>query len=171
MHKVQLSVALSAMASVALAANAARAAVGEPEEHHAVVGDVQPGATIEGHAGYGFDPAYDVGYGGRLGYTLKQGIYFGGDVNHFVGTQGMPEQTLVGGDAGLKVFPALHLEIRPYGFAGAAIPSAGQKALALAPGVVAAYHFGRAYVDADAQYMATPAPNVFLLMGGAGLGF
>jgi hypothetical protein len=171
MHKIQLSAALSAVASVALTASAAQAAVGEPEEHHAVVGDVQPGTTVEGHAGYGFDPAYDVGFGGRLGYTLRQGIYLGGDATHFVGAQGAPEQTLVGGDAGLKIFPAQHLEFRPYGFAGAAIPSVGKKAFAFAPGVVAAYHFGRAFVDADAQYMVTPAPNVFQLMGGAGVGF
>jgi hypothetical protein len=84
---------------------------------------------------------------------------------------GAPEQTLLGGDVGLKIFPTEHIEIRPYGFAGDAISSAGNKGFAVAPGGLLAYHFGPMYVDADAQYMVTPAPKVFLLMGGAGLGF
>ncbi|HEX8790324.1 MAG TPA: hypothetical protein VF765_05180 [Polyangiaceae bacterium] len=174
MQQIQLAAALSALsaaASVALAANAAHAAVGQPEEHHAVVGNVEPGPTIEAHGAYSFDPTYGMGFGGRLGYTLRQGIYLGGAVNHFVGAAGAPEQTLLGGDVGLKIFPTENLEIRPYGFAGDAISSAGNKGLAVAPGGLVAYHFGPLFVDADARYMVTPAPKVFLLMGGAGLGF
>lgn len=175
----RLAFVLAACACPLLASSVARAAkvvvAGEPErERGATVGHgVQPGLQIEGNGGSGFTDQYNVGFGGRLGYTTRQGIYLGADAEHFVGREsaGYPHTTFLGGEAGLKLFPSYRWELRPYGFVGAELPSTGGKQLAVAPGLVGAYHFGRAFIDVDGRYMVTPNPPTFMLMGGAGLGF
>jgi hypothetical protein len=97
----------------------------------------------------------------------------GASLEHFSGRDvvGTPHNTLVGGELGLKVFPAYHLELRPYGFVGAEVPSNVSTQLAVAPGVLAAYHFGAGFVDVDGRYLATPNPTAFMLLGGAGIAF
>jgi hypothetical protein len=145
---------------------------GTPEHEGVVVGEgIHPGAQIEGNIGSGFSNVYNVGFGARLGITTGPGIYLGGNLEHFIGREGTPHSTFLGGEAGLKIFPTYRLEIRPYVFGGAEIPSNGNTQLAVAPGLVAAYHFGSAFIDVDARYLATPNPPTFMLLGGAGLGF
>ena len=171
--------ALPALAGALLVfSGAARAAelvvAGTPEHEGVVVGTgIHHGVQIEGNVGSGFSDLYSVGFGGRLGYTMGPGIYLGGNLEHFIGRDaiGSPHNTFAGGEAGLKIFPTYRLEVRPYGFVGAEIPSNGNTQLAVAPGVVAAYHFGQAFVDVDARYVVTPNPQTFMLLGGAGLGF
>jgi hypothetical protein len=177
---VVLLVAAGAFGCAVFASSTAKADVviitGTPraEERAVIIGHgFAPGPQAEGNIGSGFG-TYGLGYGARLGYTLDSGVYLGGDVEHFQGGTAPgagPPITFVGGEVGLKIFPSYRFEIRPYGFAGAAIPSGGRSTLAIQPGVVGAYHFGRAFVDVDARYFATPAPTAFAVMGGAGLSF
>jgi hypothetical protein len=169
-----------ALGCTMLASSAAHAAVvvvapGTPEtEQGVVVGSgIHPGTQVEAHAGSGFGDLYNLGIGGRLGYTTSQGIYLGGAVDHFIGRDviGSPHNTLAGGEAGLKIFPNYRWELRPYGFVGADIPSNGSTQLAIAPGLVGAYHFGQGFVDLDGRVLLTPGPTTFMLFGGGGIGF
>ncbi len=173
------AVALPAMAFALLTPSRAKAAVvvvaGTPEHEDSgvVVGGLHPGAQLEINGGSGFSDAYNIGFGGRLGFTMESGLYLGGNVEHFVGRDvaGSPHTTFVGGEVGLKLFPSYRWELRPYGFAGAEIPSNGTSQLAIAPGLVAAYHFGQGFVDVDGRYLATPNPTGFMLLGGGGIAF
>jgi len=169
------ALALPAFAGALLAPCAARAAVaGTPEQEGIVVGSgIHQGLQLEGNVGTGFNDPYNLGFGGRLGYTTGPGIYLGANAEHFTGSSAAssPQTTLVGGEAGLKIFPTYHLEVRPYAFAGADIPSNANTQFAFAPGAVAAYHFGPAFIDVDGRYFMTPSPTTFMLLGGAGLGF
>jgi hypothetical protein len=181
MQRIRSSVlALAAVASALLASSAAKAAVlvvaGTPEREQAGVvvgGGIHPGAQLEGNFGSGFNSVYNVGFGARLGFTTDSGIYLGGNLQHFVGQDvvGSPHNTLIGGEIGLKVFPTYRLELRPYGFAGDQISGAGNSQLAVAPGIVAAYHFGPGFIDVDGRYLVTPTPTTFMLTGGAGIAF
>lgn len=169
---------LPALAAALLVSGGARAAevvvAGTPEHEGVVVGNgIHHGLQIEGNVGSGFSSLYNVGFGGRLGYTVGPGIYLGANAEHFIGTDtlGAPHNTFVGGEAGLKIFPTYRLEARPYAFVGAEIPSNGDKQLAVAPGAVVAYHFGRAFFDVDARYLLRPDPQTFMLLGGVGAGF
>jgi hypothetical protein len=175
-----LALALPASMIIALASREATGAVlivaGTPERETAgvVIGQIHPGPQIEFNAGSGFSDTYNVGFGARIGFTTEPGIYLGGNIEHFVVARdigGSPHNTLLGGEVGLKLFPSYRWELRPYGFAGAEIPSNGGTQLALAPGLVAAYHFGQGFVDIDARYLATPNPTTFMLMGGGGIAF
>lgn len=175
-----MALALPALAGALLVSSAAQAAelvvAGAPEHERKGVligNDIHPGPQLEANVGTGFSSLYNVGFGGRLGWTVGPGIYLGANAEHFIGsdTVGSPHNTFVGGEAGLKIFPTYRLEARPYAFVGAEIPSTGDKQLAVAPGAVVAYHFGRAFVDVDARYLVTPSPQTFMLLGGAGLGF
>jgi hypothetical protein len=173
-----LSAAFAAIASATLLSSPAKAAVlvvaGTPEsEQPEIVGRLHPGVQVELNGGSGFSDVYNVGFGGRLGYTMASGLYLGGNVEHFVGRDvaGTPHNTLLGGEVGLKLFPHYKWELRPYGFAGAEIPSNGTTQLAVAPGFLAAYHFGQGFVDVDARYLATPNPTTFMVLGGGGIAF
>jgi hypothetical protein len=163
--------------SIPRAADAAVLVVaGTPEREQAgvVVGSgIHPGTQLEGNFGSGFSDTYNIGFGGRLGFTTSSGIYLGGNVEHFVGRDviGAPHTTFFGGEAGLKLFPTYRLELRPYGFLGADIPSNGTTQLAFHPGLVAAYHFGQGFIDVDGRFFATPGPTTFAVLGGAGLAF
>jgi hypothetical protein len=84
---------------------------------------------------------------------------------------GSPHNTLLGGEVGLKLFPHYKWELRPYGFAGTEIPSMGPSQVAVAPGFLAAYHFGQGFVDVDGRYLITPNPTTFMLLGGGGFAF
>jgi hypothetical protein len=175
----QLVLALPALAGAMLLARSSGAAVvvaaaGTPEHEGPAIGmGIHPGAQLEGHVGTGFSDVYNVGVGARLGFTTDAGIYLGGNLEHFIGsnTIGTPHNTLVAGELGIKLYPTYRLELRPYGLAGAEIPSNGGTSVAVAPGLVAAYHFGSAFVDVDGRYVVNPAPQTFMLIGGVGLGF
>jgi hypothetical protein len=171
-------IALPILALSMLTARASNAAVvvvaGTPEREGPAVGTgIHPGAQLEAHFGSGFSDTYNVGFGARLGFTSDAGIYLGGNLEHTIGRDVVrtPQNTLVAGELGIKLFPSYRIEVRPYGLAGAQIPSNAGTQLAVAPGVVAAYHFGAAFIDVDARYLVTPNPSTFMLMGGAGLGF
>src|SRR5262249_31987845 len=145
--------AASTASSFSLASKIAMAdddVAGVPERE-TLIGHLHPGPEVEGYFGSGFTNPYNYGAGARLGYTTNQGIYLGGAVEHFVGQElaGNPHITYAGGETGLKLFPTSRLEIRPYGFVGAAFPGSGSPQLAMHPGVIGAYHFGRGFIDVD----------------------
>jgi hypothetical protein len=179
MRKGQLSVlALPVLAGALLVSRSSQAATvvaGMPEREGPALGTgIAPGAQLEGHVGTGFNDVYNVGFGARLGFTTDAGIYLGGNLEHFIGSGlpgGTPHNTLVAGELGMKLYPTYRLELRPYGLAGALIPANVNTQLAVAPGLVAAYHFGAAFVDVDGRYVVTPGPQTFMLIGGAGIGF
>jgi hypothetical protein len=154
-------------------ANAAAVVVAGTPEPERGGGAIHPGTQLELDGGSGFSDTYNVGFGARLGYTMNSGLFLGGNIAHFVGKDaiGAPRNTLLGGEVGLKLFPQYSWELRPYGFAGVEIPSSGPTQLAIAPGFVAAYHFGHGFVDVDARYLATPSPQAFMVLGGGGIAF
>ena len=100
-------------------------------------------------------------------------------VGHTVNSQSA-HATFFGGEVGYKFYPVEAVEVRPYVFAGpgfitqvAANPLVviNRTDFAMQPGVVAMYHFGNAFLGADAHFMATPAPNTVAVMASGGFGF
>lgn len=135
--------------------------------------------TVSGDAfvGSGLGNRYGLGYGARVGYTMPKGIMLGVDATRYQG-QASSSETIVGGEVGLRNFVTPRLEVRPFALVGAAIQSAGNLVgapsttqLALQPGVLAAWHFGRAFVSAEGRLQVTPTPAAASLLGGAGLTF
>lgn len=171
--------ALPVLAGALLISRSSQAATtvvvaGTPEREGPAIGTgIHPGAQLEGHVGSGFNDVYNLGVGARLGFTTDAGIYLGGNLEHYIGsnTVGQPHDTIVAGELGIKLYPTYHLELRPYGLVGANIPSNGGTSLAVAPGLVGAYHFGPAFIDVDGRYMVNPGPQTFMLLGGVGIGF
>jgi hypothetical protein len=143
----------------------------------------RPGIEASASLGTGFSETYGLGVGGRVGYTFQDGIYAGGAAQYYAGHSVADQQahaTFIGAEIGYKLYPTTQLEVRPYAFAGPAFvtqvstnPVAinSQTTIALQPGVVAQYHFGNAFLGADAHYMVTPAPNAIAVMADAGFGF
>jgi len=148
--------------------------------------------AIEGYeasvqVGSGFVDTYGLGMGARLGYTLPSGIYVGADVTHYFGNTITLETgsesahaTFVGAEGGYKFFPSRHWEVRPYAFVGPAFvrtvanpPFRSEMVtrFAVQPGLLTAYHFGDAYLSAEAKVHVTPDPSALTVFGGAGLGF
>jgi hypothetical protein len=133
--------------------------------------------------GSGFADTYGLGLQGRLGYTLREGVYLGGNVQHYLGhavNDQAAHATFFGGEVGYKFYPTESVEVRPYVFAGPAFitqvvsrPLAvlNKTDFAVQPGVVAMYHFGNAFVGADAHFMATPSPNTVAVLASGGFGF
>jgi hypothetical protein len=144
---------------------------------------IQPGWEASGALGTGFSGTYGLGYEGRIGYTLAQGVYLGGQVQAFYGQSANNEKahaTFFGGEVGYKLFPMRPLEIRPYVFAGPAFitqvsdnPTSvnSKTSFAVQPGALALYHIGPVFVGADFRFLATPSPFGVTLMGSAGVGF
>ncbi len=148
--------------------------------------------AIEGYEagiqlGSGFTDTYGFGMGARFGYTFPVGIYAGAAVTHYFGNTVTLETgsegahaTFVGAEGGYKVFPDRHWEIRPYVFLGPAfvrtvedVPfrSESTTRFGIQPGLFTAYHFGDAFLSAEAKAHVTPDPTALTVMGGAGLGF
>lgn len=148
--------------------------------------------VVEGYSasiqlGSGFTDTYGFGLGGRFGYTFRNGIYAGANVTHYFGrsvTTATGDEsahaTFVGAEGGYKIFPAPAWEIRPYVMLGPAfittvdaVPFRKESVtrFAVQPGLLAAYHFGSAFLSAEAKYHVTPSPAAFTILGGAGLGF
>jgi hypothetical protein len=145
------------------------------------------GLQAEAGLGTGFSSTYGLGIEGAVEYTWSQGIIAGGGVQYFQG-QTVNDQSshamFIGGTVGYRIFPSPKVEVRPYAFVGPAFittvsatsnpnqPNVVSKTdLAVQPGVIAQYHFGRAFVGGDAHYMLTPSPNTLAIMANAGLAF
>jgi len=140
------------------------------------LGDTQrvyQGPEAGGALGTGFSNVYGVGIGARIGYTLSSGIYLGGAFTQFVGS--LPKSaSFLGAEAGYKLFPSSHWELRPYVFAGPAVidrGGGGDVGLALQPSILGAYHFGPWFISADARVYALPDPETLALFLGGGAGF
>jgi len=129
------------------------------------------GAEIAGYAGAGAG----VGVGARLGGTFYPGVYLGGAFTYYTGNA-----SFVGGELGFKFWPGYRWELRPYAFLGAAFLRVGDEGfgrsanepdvvLAFQPGFIAAYHFGAAYISADARAYVAPNPGALALLGGVGV--
>jgi hypothetical protein len=155
------------------------------------------GPEASAGVGSGFSDTYGLGLLGRLGYTFREGVYAGGQVQYFVGrsiNDNQAHATFLGGEVGYKLFPTRQIEVRPYAFVGpawitqvssqkvavtnnaAATAATGtvvdsQVNFAVQPGVLAEYHFGGVFVGGDAHYMVTPSPNNLAVMASAGFGF
>jgi hypothetical protein len=145
------------------------------------------GLQAEAGLGTGFSSTYGLGLLGAVEYTWSQGILAGGQVQYFMGqtVNGQSSHAMfVGGEVGYRIFPTPKVEVRPYAFVGPAFittvsPTANPNQpnvisktdLAVQPGVVGQYHFGRAFVGGDAHYMLTPSPNTLAIMATAGLAF
>ncbi|MGC4064647.1 MAG: hypothetical protein QM784_08385 [Polyangiaceae bacterium] len=141
--------------------------VGDP-----AVGDhdrVREGFTLAGFAGVG----YGVGAGARIGYSFRPGVYLGGAYTYYSGNASM-----LGGELGYKLFLSSRWELMPYVFGGAAFVREGDSGFgrdsaetvgAFQPGVVGAYHFGPAFLFADARAYVTPSPGALALLGGVGV--
>lgn len=152
-------------------------------------GRVVPGFEAEANLGSGFTATYGLAFGARVGYTFKPGAYVGGSVTYFQGTSletpvgsASNHATWIGAEVGYKFFPRVHWELRPYVFAGPSVVSSSTlrndvplqtttTRFGVQPGLLTAYHFGQAFISAEARYYATPAPNALTLLGGAGLAF
>ena len=123
--------------------------------------------------GTGFSSVYGVGVAGRLGYSFTSGIYLGGAFTQFIGD--LPRSaSFLGAEAGYKLFPSYHWELRPYAFLGPAIVDRGGGAdvgFAVQPSMLGAYHFGAWFLSADARLYALPEPMTLALFAGAGAGF
>jgi len=153
---------------------------------------------FEGSAqvGAGFTDTYGLGLGARVGYTMNLtgvrtaipiGAYVGGAITYYFGhnvTTDVQDESshawFLGGEGGVKIFPAPRLEVRPYVFLGPAFikqvednpfRSESKTRFAVQPGLLGAYHFGNAFLSAEARFHVTPDPTAFTLMGGAGWGF
>jgi hypothetical protein len=130
---------------------------------------VREGFTLAGYAGVG----YGVGAGARIGYSFRPGIYLGGAYTYYSGNASM-----LGGELGYKLFLSSRWELMPYVFGGAAFIREGDSGFgrdsaetvgAFQPGVVGAYHFGPAFLFADARAYVTPSPGALALLAGVGV--
>jgi hypothetical protein len=140
---------------------------------------------VEGGVGLGtgFSSTYGIGMEARIGYTFRQGVYAGGTVQYYAGTSidnQSNHATFVGGELGYKVFTSRRFEIRPYVFMGPSFitqvrdnPFAkdSNTSFAVQPSVLLMYHFGHAFLGADARWLVTPTPATFALFASGGIGF
>jgi len=143
-------------------------------------------------AGRGEGEAFKSGIGGRIGYTLRNNIYFGGSfVSHF-GTQDGPMQANAsygGGEVGYE-FAAGPVVLRPYLGGGVAsvwvsvfIPAIGSypggriqasdRRFAVWPGasLLVPFDGGRAFIGVDAKYLVVADAIVFNAYGTLGVAF
>jgi len=143
----------------------------------------RPGIESTVGIGSGFTDTYGLGLSGRVGYTTKDAIYVGGAVQYFFGrsvNDTSSHATFVGGEGGYKFFPVHQVEVRPYVFVGPAFitqvsdnpfTKISTTDLAVQPGVIGMYHFGDAFIGADAHAMVTPSPNTLAVLASGGFGF
>jgi hypothetical protein len=144
---------------------------------------VQPGIEANLNVGTGFIDTYIIGFGGRLGYTFGTGIYVGGGFQYYTGhsvSDNTAHATFFGGEVAYKFFVKRRWEIRPYVFGGPGwvttvdgppLVKDTSGSFAFQPGVLGGYHFGNAFLYADARYFVTPAPTTPSLSIGGGFGF
>jgi hypothetical protein len=141
-------------------------------------------------AGHGEKDAFKTGIGGRIGYTLGSGLYFGGSyVSHF-GTQDGPVQANVsyaGGEVGYEL-AAGPVIVRPYVGAGLAsiyasvfVPPMGSfqggrieasdRRFAVWPGASVLVPIDRAFIGVDAKFLVVDSSNAFNAYGTLGVAF
>src|SRR5262249_24742689 len=134
-----------------------------------------PGFQGEGYLGSGFTDTYGFGLGARAGYTFPQGFYVGGAVTHYWGHSvtgpwgdESAHATFGGGEGAYQLYVVPHVEVRPYGFLGPGFiktvdenpfRSESRTRFAVQPGVLGAYHFGNAFLSAEAKWHLTPEPH------------
>lgn len=145
-------------------------------------GRVKPGWEVGGQIGGG----QGWGVAARAGYTIDYGLYFGASYTHFWGSS-VPtvngdqrtSSNLFGGEVGYKMFFFTKaFEVRPYVFLGAdfshedhpeTLTVSSETGFSIAPGVLAAYHFGPAFVSGEFKVYITPTPVHVGAFGGVGL--
>lgn len=129
------------------------------------------GVELGGYAGVG----YGVGVGARVGVTLDPGLYLGGAFTYYSGNA-----AFLGGEIGYKFWPGYRWELRPYLFAGPAFvrvgdngfgrrPDQADVVFAFQPGFLGAYHFGPAFISAEARAYVSPNPGALAFFGGVGV--
>jgi hypothetical protein len=171
MHRRFAFATLVALTSVSAIASADVVVHEHSEVVHTDGPHYQSGAEIAGYAGAG----YGVGVGARVGGTFASGVYLGGAFTYYTGNA-----SFVGGELGYKFWPGYRWELRPYAFLGAALRRVGEEGFgrsaeedaavfAFQPGFLAAYHFGPAYISADARVYVAPNPGALALLGGVGV--
>jgi hypothetical protein len=159
----------------------------QPTPARPTEGRVREGSEVSIQAGAGFTDTYGFGLGARYGYTFRQGIYVGAAGTYYWGnsvTTNTGKESahagFFGAEVGYKFFPEASWEIRPYVFGGPAFIrevnttpffTDSKTRFAVQPGILGAYHFGPAYITAEARLHATPSPTALTLLGGAGLSF
>lgn len=143
-------------------------------------------------AGHGEKDAFKAGVGGRVGYTLKNNLYFGGSFIWHFGTQDGPVQANVsygGGEVGYEL-PVGPIVVRPYvgggiasifasvymprigGYEGGRI-SASESRFAVWPGASLLIPFdgGRGFIGVDGKFLVVESANVFNAYGTVGVAF
>jgi len=184
------------IASVAFLAAASAAAVDVPnsltappygpgtsEDQPSTKARAVAGPDAQALIGGGFGD-YGFGLGARVGYTFNPGIYAGASTTYYFGrgVQGATGESttyafLAGGELGYKIFPTERWELRPYAFVGpsvmknlndAGVPQTHTR-FVFYPGLLGAYHFGNAYISAEARTYIAPNPSALALMAGFGL--
>ncbi len=188
---------ITAIASLALlAANANIATAAEPtkDEPAAAAGETPASKSnpisIAFMFGHGEKDAFKTGIGGRIGYTLRSGLYFGGSyVSHF-GMQDGPVQASIwyaGGEVGYEL-EAGPLIVRPYAGAGLAsiyasvfMPPIGSfqggkieasdRRFAVWPGASVLLPIDRAFIGVDAKFLVVENSNAFNAYGTLGVAF
>ena len=121
-----------------------------------------------------FGGGIGFGIGGKAGYSFVPGLYLGAFATHFFGPsvntldgESHESQTIFGGDVAYKFFPAPAIELRPFVLAGAGVFKQLQELgntdtntkFVLAPGFLAAYHFGNAVRIGRGAPRANPYPG------------
>ena len=172
--RAKLAMAITAVATAATSlASADTYVVHETVEAYPHYRHYREGGELGVYAGGG----YGVGIGGRLGATFYPGLYLGGAYTFYTGNA-----SFAGGELGYKFWPGYRWELRPYMFLGAAFlrvgnegfgrsPADPEVVLAFQPGMIAAYHFGAAYVDLEGRAYVAPNPGALALLGGLGVNF
>jgi len=138
---------------------------------------VEQRVAAEAFGGSGIGGRYGAAYGARVGYTTAQGIWLGAEGTRYQGAQGSSD-IVIGGDVGMRFFPASRFEVRPHALIGANIRDAGDMVggpsgttLAIQPGLFAGYHLGAAYLGAEGRVQIVPTPAAAAVLGTAGLTF
>ena len=155
------------------------------EERPTRPGRVVPGPEAAAFIGGGFG-MYGFGLGGRVGYTFSPGIYAGAQTTYYFGREQTGargnEQSyawLVGGELGYKVFPTERWELRPYVFLGPSVVrdlngvgvNTTKTRFVFYPALAAAYHFGNAFIGAEARMHVAPDPTALAIVAGGGMSF
>jgi len=188
--------AIASLALVAATANVATAAQPNKDEvasaARATEATNKNPLSIAFLFGHGQKEAFKSGIGGRIGYTLRSGLYLGGTfVSHF-GTQDGPVQANVwygGGEVGYQI-EAGPLVVRPYAGAGIAsvhasiyIPQVGayeggriqatESRVVFWPGasVLLPVDGGRAFLGIDAKYLVVESSSAFNAYATLGVAF
>jgi hypothetical protein len=143
-------------------------------------------------AGHGFKDAFKTGFGGRLGYTVSNGLYVGGTFIYHTGTsEGLAQGNVWygGAEVGYDV-AAGPFVIRPYAGSGIAsvyvkvtVPDIGtirggtveasESRFAFWPGATLLFPFeqGSAYVGIDSKMIVVADASAFTTYGTFGMTF